>query len=642
MSSFDLLSLGVQAVRVSQTGLSVTGNNISNVNTPGYSRQVSYPESREGGGVELDHIRRITDRYLNDRVWADSSRFGAAEAYEALSNELDDLLASDSTSLSEGLDSYFAALQTAADDPASVTNRELFLAEADAMVRRFQDLHGRIATQNETVNTRIRELTQEVNSLGSQVADLNDRIRIATSAGQSAFELLDQREEAIRQLSSLVDVQVTDQSNGELSVFVGNGQPLVVGMTANPMQAYPGDPDPSSFDVGLVVAGRNTELTAQISGGELGGLLQYRDESLGKSLDELGRLALVLSETMNEQHKLGMDLDGNQGGLLFKDINSLQAQQSRVQAAVGNYTPLQDSPRVEITDVGQLKAESYELIFQGQNDFVIRRGSDGVLLRPALDPGSDPATGDISVTLDGFTLSLNSEGNIPFAAGDRFLIRPSRNGAEELQLNIHNGRQLALASPVTVSGDSGNTGTAKASVSVTDSLEFPAPADFPVTVAFNQTGPTTFDYLINGAPGGSFDSAAPEPIQIDGYQLELTGMPADGDSFTLAYNEGGVSDNRNALLMSQLMKSATSLDGNYQETYTRLIERVGTDTRVAQMDRSAAESVLQSSVARRDAVSGVNLDEEAVKLIQFQQAYQAATQLISASQRIFDSLLQAV
>jgi flagellar hook-associated protein 1 FlgK len=667
--SYGLLSLGVQGVRAAQSGLGVVGNNITNVNTPGYTRQVAQFTSMEEGGVLQDQVQRIADQYINARLWSDNSRFEAAQAYEQLSSQLDNLMASDSTSLAVKMDDYFAALQAANDDPISLTNRELFLAEADALVRRYHDLHDQVSNMRETINTRIRELTSEVNVSAGDIADLNDRIRIAEASGKDAFELKDQREEAIKELSALVDIQVSEQSNGELSIFVGNGQPLVVGMSAYQFAASQNDFDPTRFDVTVNIAGAETNITEMIKGGELGGLLTYRRDTLDRSQNELGRLAIIFADTMNAQHEKGIDYDGEMGERLFNDVNAANLIDGRLRSLYGT------EGSVSIADASKLQASDYELAFTGGNDFRIKRLSDGAIWTSrdftSVADGSvasdgdlfyDPTNGRISFQLDGFRVDADARG--PFVSTEKLMISPVKTGADDIQLNITNGRDLALASPVTVAkSSSGDGSTSEAVVELTrlhDSVE-----QDPRQLLPNMPWTLSYDGAAWTATNGT-DSIAvavdPDDARVltigdrTAGQSELTvtlsGQAASGDEFTLDYNFSvndsdqitnvGVSDNRNGLLMSDLMKAASSLEGNYQDTYGRLVERVGTDTKVAQMDRSASEAVLRNTIAQRESVSGVNLDEEAVRLIQFQQAYQASAQIISASQKIFDSLIQAV
>ncbi|WP_417581873.1 flagellar hook-associated protein FlgK [Nitrincola sp.] len=679
----SLLSLGVQGVRASQAGLNVTGNNITNVNTPGYTRQIPQFQSLEGGGVKQENSQRVVNQFINARVWADSSRFEAAKAFEGLANQLDNTLASESSSLAIKLDDYFGALQAANDDPTSITSRELLVAESEATVRRFQDLYGRIEEQNQTVNTRIRELTEEINTQAKNIAALNDRIRIAQAGGKESFELLDQRDQAIKDLSELIDIQVIDQPTGESTIFTANGQPLVVGQSANTLVATPGTLDNSQLQVSMLIAGRENNITNNISGGELGGILEYRKEVLNESLDELGRLALVFADSMNSQHSLGMDMDGNMGQKLFRDINDSVLMNSRFQSEFTQGS-------VRITDTSLLQASDYDLVFTSETDFRLTRLSDGkTWTQNAFDiqaSGSDvdgemqfwfdPAAGDLVLQVDG--MRINADKNSPFAINERFLMQPTRTAADDIRVDIGSGRQLALASPVSIAENPSNGGTGSVLVQVSevvpaetnpmDALQHLLP-DSEHSIELIKTA-TGYDVNLLDASGTpvaipaldiTADPANPNQLIIRNsdatlsgeIRVDVSGAPLDGDSFTINYNfevDGvtgdisniGVSDNRNGILLADLTKQKTSLDGTYQETYSRIVERVGITTKVAQMDSAASQAVLQNSVNQREEISGVNLDEEAVKLIQFQQAYLGAAQLITASQRTFEALINAV
>ncbi|MBR9883890.1 MAG: hypothetical protein GYB21_09615 [Oceanospirillales bacterium] len=552
----------------------------------------------------------------------------------------------------------------------------MFIAEAQATATRFNDLYDQVSTQTETVNTRIRELAEEINSAALNIADLNDRIRIAKSANKDAFELLDQRDQAVQELSQLIDINVIEQGD-EFSIFIGNGQPLVVGQSFNPMVSTANDLDPTRQEIGIQLAGRLNDLTGMVSGGELGGLLAYRDDVLDPTLNELGRLALVFADSMNQQHQLGMDLDGNMGQNLFTDINSANLLSTRVQAEFADGS-------VQIVDTSQLQASDYELVFTSENSFRLTRLSDGKSwtdtsfssaasktdVDSAQEAYFDATNGELTLQIDGFKLDASRAGG--FSTNERLLIQPVKTGADDIGVDINDGRQLALASPVTIAADAGNAGTGAATIKVTeltepltsdprDALSALIPGGSALQIEKTATG-----YTVDAVPavaGFSLSiSADPKDSRnliisnTDGSLGELVvrmeGVPETGDTFTVEYNfdvDGsnaitnvGVSDNRNGLAMSDLTKADTSREGNYQETYGRTIERVGIETKVAQADLSASESVLRNTTAQREEISGVNLDEEAVKLIQFQQAYQASAQIISASQRIFDALIQAV
>ena len=250
------------------------------------------------------------------------------------------------------------------------------------------------------------------------------------------------------------------------------------------------------------------------------------------------------------------------------------------------------------------------------------------------------------------------------STGDEFVLQPVRTGAEDMNLEIQDGDHLALASPIRVVSDTENTGSGVTEVAVTDfrALSFDASGELapPLSIVFNNADPvqyTVYDMTdsLNPQPY-SFDSdgdgtaevlenipyTAGDSIQLKGFEATITGQPKAGDRFSISFNEDGISDNRNALIMSDLQEADVSSKGAYQDLYGSLLERVGTRTSTAQINLDANKAVLTSTSDAKASVSGVNLDEEAAKLVQFQQAYQASAQLISTSQTLFDTLLSSL
>ncbi len=657
MSSFGLLNLGTQSLQANQTALSVTGQNISNVNTEGYSRQRPVFQSREGvSGVVINDIDRIADAFLNKQIWGDSAGYNSSLTFEAFANELDNLMAGEATSISTAMDNYFGALQTAVDDPVSLPNRELFIAQAEALVQRFNDLDANIRRQNDTINGRLESSVAAINTISSHIAELNDDIRIAQASGSVPSELLDQRDAKLEELSQYISFTTLDQASGEVSVFIGNGQPLVVGMRASPLTTVLSPADSSQLNVAISINGNVSDISNQVSGGQVGGLMDYRDKVLNKTLDELGRIAMVFVDSMNEQHQMGMDFDGNAGGLLFTDINSGAARTSRFLSERDNTSSATGG--VTINDVSKVQATEYELIFNSDSSFTLIRKNDGMRWNqstltptdPPTDDGQfslDSTTGELSLRIDGFTLDIDA--NPAFVVGDKFLIRPTRNAASEIDTVISSAQQLALAAPLAVSANVANTGTGTVSVTITDKdyadiSTAPGELTPPLELSFTADASGVLSYVLTDAEGDSATGLyqAGEPIALQGYEIVIRNLPKVTDRFSINLNTGGISDNRNALLMSDLQFSKTISGASYQDKYGQVVERVGTQAAVAQLNSQSSKSVLDINKETRAAISGVNLDEEAAKLVQFQQAYQASAQLIRAAQTIFDTLLQSV
>ncbi len=551
--SFGLLNLGTQSLQANQTALSVTGQNISNVNTEGYTRQRPLFLSRpELGGVVVGDVDRLADDFLNRQIWTDSATLNSYSIIRDFSNEIDNLMAGDATSISRAMDDYFGALQTAVDDPVSLPNRELFIAQTDAIVQRFNDLDAQIRRQNDTINGKLESNLSSVNVIAGQIAQLNDDIRIARAAGNDSSELYDQRDAKLEELSEYIGFTTIDDKNtGEVSVFVGNGEPLVVGQSANRLTTILSPADSSQLNVAIQIGNSVGDITNQVSGGSIGGMIDYRESTLNRSLDELGRIALVFADSMNQQHQKGMDLDGNKGEPLFTDINSSQAVSSRVLSQRDNIATV--SAGVTIDEPGDLQASEYELIVGTNDQFTLIRHSDGKRWTPVDFNRSEPApanaaevdtdgeffldssNGDLTVKVDGFTLNINS--NTTLVSGDKYLIRPTRNAAAEIDSLLTNARQLALAAPLATSTDASNKGTGTIEVEITDK-------DYDLLSGVSNTpSPPPFSGLVvqdNPATPLSFSVTDASRVNNASYPLSVEHVAPGTGTYTVRDSTGAV------------------------------------------------------------------------------------------------------
>jgi len=408
-------------------------------------------------------------------------------------------------------------------------------------------------------------------------------------------------------------VQITTSTQGNsINVFVGNGQTLVSGGTSQALKTAPNAYDPTRVEV---VASTGANLSGQLGGGSLGGLLDYRSSVLEPTRNKLGQTAIAFASAINAQHRQGMDLDGQLGGDLF----SLPAPQGL--PASGNAGSA--SAAVSIADVSKLTANDYTLRFDG-SAWSLRTSGGSAVAMSGTGTAADPFTFDgLSVTLAGAA-----------AAGDSFSIRPTANAAGGLQLAISNTNQLAMATPVKIVAASGNTASGKVTVNdVTD-------ANLLATTQIAFTSATT--YTVNGA--GSYTYTPGAPIQMNGWSLALDGAPATGDSFTVKANSDGAGDNSNALALGKTADLGVLAGGTVSAgaSYASMVADNGTIGAQAQVNFDAQTSLYQQASQSQSSVAGVNLEEEASNLIRYQQSYQAAAQVISTANTIFDTLISAV
>ena len=543
-----LLGTAASGLQAFQRAISVTGHNISNANTEGYTRQRIELGTRPpsftgqgfiGNGVQVESIERVFDEFVTERLRNTTSSSSQYETLALLSGRVSNLLGDDQAGLGNGLEAFFNAVQALADDPSSIPVRQVLLAEGESLIARFHNLDAQLDSMRNEINGGLSNMVAEINSLSTAIAEANRNIVDATSQGSGAApnDLLDERDNLINRLSELVSVRTVEQDNGATNVFVGSGQSLVTGFLASELRTVPNDFDNRRLDIAVVGAGISTVITDNLTGGQLGATLEFRDRMLNPAQNGLGRIAVTVATEFNRQHTLGMDLDGAAGTDFFS------ATAPQVAANLNNTGAASVTASFDGANIDALSTDDYVLGFDGAA-WALSRVSDG---QPVSMTGSGPFFAD--------GLQIDIAGSA--AAGDRFLIRPTRSAGAEVSMLLGNPREIAAAAP---------------------------------------------------APG-----------------------PAPGD-------------NSNALLLANLqvaqtMENATT---SFQGAYAQLVGELGTQTRSAQINADAQGALLAQAQESRDAVSGVNLDEEAANLLRFQQAYQAIAQVISVADSTFQTLLSAV
>lgn len=669
----DLLSIGMSGLAASKTQLSVTGHNITNVNTPGYTRQDAVQATRVpqfsgagyiGSGTTLTDIRRSYSEFLTSQLRSSTALASDVAAYKSQIDQLDALLAGSTTGITPSLQSFFAALQTAAEDPANIPARQLVLSEAEGLARRFNTVYERLNEQNNFLNKQMVAVSDEVNRLAASVASLNNAIAIAAANGQQPNDLLDARDEAVRQLSTYVGVTVVPQDDSSYNLFIGSGQPLVVGATASRLEVGPGQGDPTRFEVQLVSGNSRQTITTQLSGGELGGLIRYRQEVLDSTFNSLGRLALAVSDQVNSQLGQGLDLKGQVGSALFGDFNDPALAALRVRAFSSNTSNAQ--PLLNISDTSLLTTSDYRLEFDGTN-YTARRLSDNAMMSVTESPPGTLSFGDSNGRDQGFTIDVGTPAP---AAGDIFLLQPTRRGARDIAVVLDQPDQLAFAAPLRAEANLQNRGNAVIGQPSIDNVQDPM-----ILADLKDLSPLTMTYAEPVAPAttGTLNLSGPAGITITPATLSITpgqsnmlsytitsggstleisqtfsGRPQTGDIFSVAFNANGVSDNRNALKLADLQSKATigvdptasgTTGVSFSDGYGDLVQRVGTLTAQARLDGEATTAILKQATDYRDSLSGVNLDEEAANLIKFEQYYNASAQIIQVARSLFDTLI---
>lgn len=635
--SSGMLGVGVSGLLAYQRSLQTVSHNIANANTEGYSRQrvvlgtqpaVLLGSGYIGNGVTIQSVNRIYDGFVTGQVRTYQSSFNQADIYAKHSSLIDEMLADPQIGLLPSVDSFFGSVQGVSNDPTSVPARQAMITQSEMLVDRFKYLDQRYEEIRSQVNQQVKDNVSEINSLAQSIADINRQIVLAPGQG-APNDLLDARDKLLNDLSQRVSVSTLEQDNGSVDVFIGKGQVLVLNFDANTLSATRNQYDISQFDISIdTVNGSAIDITDLVNGGKLGGLLEFRKNILDPAQNGLGALAIGISDTFNAQHHLGQDLDGALGGDFFT-TPSLQV------------LPSTGAPSVvtaNLDDSGQLTSDEYQLYYNGGTSYTLTRSSDNQSF--AIDTGgSDPYTTN---PVDGFTLTLTGGA----VAGDSYLIRPGRVGSKLLDMAISDPRDIAAAAPVRAQQTVGNAGTGSISAGkVTNTATLPLGGG--ITLTYNAGN---IDIAGAALPPFSVPYVSGSTIVLNdagdgtGIEVSISGTPVDGDTFTIGDNTNGIGDNRNALLLGQLQTKRVLNNGtaSYSELYGSMVADVGIKTGQAQITQDAQSRLLDQAQNARDALSGVNLDEEAANLVKFQQAYQAASQVIVATNTMFQSLLAAL
>lgn len=509
-----ILSNAISGLQASQVALRTAGNNISNANTVGYSRQTvnfgTRPEQQFGNagflgaGVNTETVQRVVNEFLNTQIRLDTTNFNQLDKYNQNIGKVDKLFSDSSTGLIGSLQSFFSSLQNGASDPSSSPARQLIITQSESLSLRYNTLYDRLQETEKGVNTEIGTVVGQINALAKSIANLNQSIgeKNASGSGGEPNGLLDQRDEALRKLSELASVQLVKQGSGDVDVFIGNGEALVVG------------PNVSSFSVrdgGKIYLNTNTvssDISESVTGGQLGGLIKFKKDVLQPSLNELGRIAIVMSDSFNKIQTQGLDEKGNYGQSMFTDINEKNLTYTRV--AHGNNAPpdnrilsltIEDSSAITIDDY------SFDIV-PGTNNYSIKRASDNSIVSQGILSGGFPQ----DIKFEGLKLTLESGS---FQGGDTFTLQPTRTGSRDIHSLLKSPDQLAFASPVRTNKSGANTGNGTVSAGEVLSLYgadnqlLPAYATLgklspPVVIRF--TSDTTYEVLDNTDP------AHPKPL----------------------------------------------------------------------------------------------------------------------------------
>lgn len=707
MASSDILSIGLSGANSAKIALATSSHNIANAQTEGFSRQRVQVGTRPpqltgvgalGSGVKIDNVERVHDAFVAAEMRSNASIASGLQINYDFTSQIDNMLADPQAGLAPTLHSFFNSINSVSNDPASQSARQVLIGEANALGQRFEYLDSRFESLRKGTNETLKSEVNDVNKLAKAIADVNWKVVLAREVTQGEpSDLLDQRERLLHQLSEKIVTRTNEQEDGSLNVFIGNGQTLVIGKLNAELDLKTNEHDPSVLEVTYSNQGSaDSTITQFLKGGSIGGLLDFREEMLDGAQNELGRIALGVSKTFNDQHRKGMTLKNELGGDFFKAIDKSSPLSLASHKNMGDY-----ELKTTITNVDNLTVSDYTLNYNA-GIYSLIKNSDETIVGKFNSLPQD-------VRSEGFTINL--ERGTKIENGDSFLIRPTNSAARNFDIEIERTIDIAAASPIRVRTSVHNLGDAKPLVSNVSNINSPSFATAKgvlspkITVRFidethieliddkgkviqaqqldaqNKAIPATPG--LPGEPGSPATEAIPatagshekdehdesehdesdRPLTIEtgikydpkvginlfptpggfdgGYAVQFSGDAKAGDTFVLEYNSDAVGNNVNALELGELQRKATLSNGtsNYGEVYGQLVSRVGSKTHELDVNREAQGILYGQAKAQREAVSGVNLDEEAADLVRYQQAYEANAKVIGAASEMFDTLI---
>ncbi|HTC44485.1 MAG TPA: flagellar hook-associated protein FlgK [Steroidobacteraceae bacterium] len=627
----DVLSTSVSGLLAFQQALAVTSNNVSNVSTPGYSEESieltpqvgqSTTIGNFGTGVQVAGVTRNYSELLAGQMRTSQSSYSSFNTFATSAATVDNMLSDTTTGLSAQLQTFSNSLQTLANSPTLPASGTAVLSAATSLAQSVQGYASQLQTTEQDVQGQISSNIQEINSLAGSIADVNSQISAQSNTGQQPNSLLDQRDELIDQLSQYVSVSTDTQSNGSMNVFIGNGQSLVSGGTAQTLSAIPNQYSPTQYDVALQTAGTSTpvDITSAITGGSLGGLLSVSSQVINPALNSLGQISIGIANVVNQQQAAGLTQAGTQGQPLFA-VGAVQVSPSSNNTGSAQLT-------ATVTNVAGLTTDDYKLTDNNGTWQLY----DQTAQQPVTLSGSGTALDPF--TAAGISIVVNGTAN----SGDSYLVQPTANAAAGFSVLLTSPSQIASAAAVQTAAATTNTGSGTiAAATVTD----PTNADLLTATSIVFSSPN--QYQIDGT-GPTYAYTPGAAITANGWTTSISGTPATGDTFTVSSNAGNVGDNTNLFAMIDGLK-ANSLNGgtlSLTGAATSLVSQVGAQTQQAQANAQAQQAVNTSATTAVNNLSGVNLDEEAANMVKYQQAYQACAQMIQASTTMFNTLITAI
>ncbi|MGR4067900.1 flagellar hook-associated protein FlgK [Billgrantia sp. C5P2] len=627
-----IFSVGLSGLNAAQNALNTTSNNISNVYTPGYNRELTIlGQSRADAGVQVNVIQRQFNQYVAAQLNAATSSSSALKTYENQISQIDNLLADRDAGLSPLMQKFFSSLEDLAGAPSDPAARQGVLGTADTLTAQFRAFDSYLQDMQEGINGQIKDEVTQVNNMTEQLATLNREIALARArSGEAPNSLLNQRDQLVAELSERMDIRLDIQDGKSYNISLPNGQPLVSGTNHYRLEAMDAPNDPQRTVLGYRDSGGNLVALPEntIKGGTLGGLMTFRAETLDKTQNQIGQLAVSLAVGFNEQHRLGQDLNENQGADFF---SIGQPQAYSYPRNTGGAEVVGTS--FDVANIDQLRATDYTIRFQNGEPQVTRKDNNQAL------PADEVNWEGNVLSFGGMILEFSAQPN----DGNRYEVQPVRRAAASFESQISDLDKIAAGSFVASSGDLSVSGLRAESGAFADANAhtFTLSTAAGLTTVSAPADPN--DFTVNGE---AYDPAvgvvAGDRIAIDGIEFVVEEVPAEGQdaSLSLSVAASGTGDNRNALALQNLQsKALVAGRSSFSQAYAGMVSDVGNRTNIVKVNLDARQGLTDQLKAVQQSESGVNLDEEAANLIRYQQFYMANARVIDTASTVFDTIL---
>ncbi|MEN5219957.1 flagellar hook-associated protein FlgK [Stenotrophomonas sp. TWI602] len=622
----SVLSTGTSALLAFQRALATTSHNVANIKTPGYSRQKvdfatanpqNYGYGDVGNGTRITDVRRVADQLAISRLLDGSGELARLKQLSTMADRVDAMFSDASTNVAGVWSNFFDSVSGLSSNASGSADRQNVLDSGKTLANRFQQLNTQLNNLNAEVNNGLIAGATEINRLAQEIAQLNGSI--GSNAATAAPDLLDRRDQLIANLVGYTGGNAVMQDGGIMNVYTAGGQALVVGTTASKVTTVTDPYQPERLQLALESQGQKITINGKTLGGQIGGLLEFRDTVLTPAQAELGKLAIGMASSFNDVHRQGADLYGNMGGDFFTIGNP------RITANSSNTGTA--SMSASFGDLSKLDGQNIVMKFDGTQWQATRADTGAAIPMTGTGTATDP------LVLNGVSLVMSGAP----AKDDRFLLQPTAGVAGSMEVAITDTSRIAAAAPIKGTAAMANTGTGKLTgVKVTDAEN--AALRNPAAIVFI----SATEYTIDGGAPNTY--TAGQTITANGWSFVLDGAPKQGDTFSIGPTPAGSSDNSNALLLAKVEDAKTFNAGTVtlNGALGGLTTQVGAAARSAEYSLQAQQVITDQAQAARDSISGVNLDEEAADMLRLQQAYQAASQLISTADTMFQTILGAV